>query len=136
MRGRWSGGIPSELTQLAQQFGAWRRTREIGTRIPEPLWERAVELAGRYGLSRTASVLKLGYYELKKRAGQRAASPESSWESSLPSRFVELPAGSLAGTAECVVEFEKSGGSRVRIQFKGCGIADLVTLGRSFWDAP
>jgi len=136
MRGRWNGGVSSELAQLAQRFAAWRRTREVGTRIPEPLWERAVELAVQHGLSRTASALKLGYYELRKRVEQRAASPESLGESVPQSRFVELPSGSLTGPAECIVEFERSGGSRLRMQFKGCGIADLVTLGRSFWDAP
>jgi len=133
MSGRVNTGSREELARLAQRFAAWRRSRAFGTRIPEPLWDAAVALAVRHGLSRTAMALKLGYYALKKRVEQ-TASPRR--QSAPHPAFVELPAGSLTGPGECVIEFEKSGGVRMRVQLKGVGIPDLVALGRSFWDSP
>lgn len=59
--------LPAELARAAARRAQWRRTRERGTRIPESLWQAAVELAARYGVSKTAQVLRVDYYALKKR---------------------------------------------------------------------
>ena len=48
---------PARLKGLRRRFERWRRTRKVGTRIPEPLWAAAVKLAGRYGIHRTAKTL-------------------------------------------------------------------------------
>jgi hypothetical protein len=80
--------------------------------------------------------LKLGYYDLKKRVEQTTSARQDPRGSAPHPVFVELPAGSITGPGECVIEFEKSGGARMRIQLKGEGIPDLVALGRSFWDSP
>lgn len=100
----------------------------MGERIPEPLWRCAVDLAGRYGVSRTASALRVGYYELQKRLaalsqGAQAASPVA---------FVELPPITVGA---CLIEFENASGSRMRMHLQGGQLPDLVALGRSFWDA-
>ena len=67
------GALPSRLKDLRRRFERWRRTRKVRTRIPEPLWAAAVRLAGRYGIHRTAKVLRVDYYALKKRVEQDAA---------------------------------------------------------------
>lgn len=136
MSGRVNRGSPEELARLAQRFATWRRSRAFGTRIPEPLWDAAVALAVRHGLSRTAMALKLGYYALKKRVEQAASARQSAEGGAPHPAFVELPAGSLPGPGECVIEFEKSGGARMRVHLKGAGIPDLVALARSFWGSP
>ena len=48
--------VPRDLARAAERFVRWRRSRVVGERIPERLWNCAVDLAGRYGVSRTATV--------------------------------------------------------------------------------
>ena len=134
MRANDLGAIPADLAILARRFAAWRRVRPFGARIPDPLWAEAVLLARRHGLSRTAVTLGLGYYALKKRLGTAAASRSRPLELVARPTFVELPPPT-AGSAECVIEFEKAGGARLRIHLQG-GVPDLAALARGFWESP
>jgi hypothetical protein len=124
---RVKGKLPTDLVELSRRFIQWRRTHAFGTRIPEPLWNAAVELAARHGISQTSRVLNLGYYALKKRIASRARRGQSR------PTFVELPPAPAIGSG-CVIEFEKPGGLRMRVELKGT--PDLVALGRSFWESP
>ena len=119
----------------------------MGTRIPDELWSLAVKLADHHGISRTASVLGLDYYSLKKRVAAG-----NSGVTSVPSAFVEGSASSDSASAcpafielsslqvpspgasgECVVEFADGTGASLRIHLSGCQTPDLVALGRNFW---
>ena len=120
--------IPSPLARGRDRFEIWRRTRKVGTRIPDRLWALAVKLADAHGLNRTASVLRLDYYSLKKRVGST-----NSRASSLTPAFIELSPPSLAASGKCVIEFEDGAGASMRVYLKGCDAPDLVALGRSFW---
>jgi len=108
-----------------------------------------VKLAGVYGVCRTARTLGLDYYSLKQRveAGEahRRIRPTTSrgWPAPAGARFVELPP--LAGAAElaartadrlpeCLLEFERADGAKLRVHLKGAAAPDLAALGRSFWD--
>ena len=84
MRTQKRSEVPASLSRLGQRFAAWRRTRVLGERIPETLWNSAAKMAAEHGLNRTAHVLKLDYYSLKKRLDDASGSAESS-------TFVELP---------------------------------------------
>ena len=117
--------VPAVLSRLAQRFADWRTTRSVGERIPAPLWKAAVKVAGQYGLNRTASVLSLDYYSLKKRVGHEASSAAT---------FVELPTSPLAVPHECVIEMEDALGAKMRVQLKGQDIPDLLQLSRVFWN--
>jgi hypothetical protein len=133
MRGRESQKIPADLLRAAERFTEWRRRRVLGARIPESLWGSAVKLAGRYGLSWTASSLKLGYDALKERVEAQTTAPV---RKKFPRpAFVELAGPPVTARSECLIEFENAAGSRMRIQLKGSNIPDLVALGRSFWNA-
>jgi hypothetical protein len=120
--------IPAPLSRARTRFEAWRLERVEGTRIPEQLWTLAVNLADAHGLSRTASVLRLDYYALKKRLESTTANARSA-----SSAFVELSPSPWAASGECVIEFEKDSGSSMRVHLRGCEMPDLVALGRSFW---
>lgn len=75
MSGRKVHEMPTPLARGRDRFEAWRRRRELGTRIPERLWKLAVKLASAHGLKRTASVLKLDYgspQQLRKAAATEA----------------------------------------------------------------
>ena len=128
MVGRKRGDIPKALARGRDRFEAWRRTRNLGARIPDKLWSLAVKLADTHGLSRTSAALKLDYNSLKKRVAARNCG-----SSSVAPAFIELPPSSLAPSGECVVEFEDGSGASLRVHLRGCEVPDLVALGRSFW---
>ena len=89
--------VPADLSRLGQRFAAWRESRVVGQRIPETLWDSAVQMAAQYGVSRSAGFLKLDYYALKKRL-ESASTPATS------APFLELPPLPLVSV--CLVEFE------------------------------
>jgi hypothetical protein len=126
----------ADLVHGAARFADWRRGREVGTRIPTPLWELAVSLALRHGVSRTSQALRIGYYSLQERVEARRAAPAASTvESTMSRTFVELPAASFGAACECSIEFEKPSGAKVRIQIRGPQLPDLAALGREFWES-
>jgi len=127
MRARKRSELPASLSRLGQRFTAWRKTRASGQRIPEALWKSAVKMAGEHGLNRTARVLNLDYYALKKRVDGASGPAKST--------FVELPSSPLSIMSECVIELEDVMGSRMRVQLKGQNVPDLLALSRSFWNA-
>ena len=120
--------LPPDLTRGAARFAQWRQSRIPGTRIPEALWNQAVELAGRYGVSRTAKALRVGFHELQKRAARQTNADKETPAAA----FVELPAAPVVG--ECRIEWESASGAKMRVELKGSW-PDLIALSRSFWDA-
>ena len=128
--------LPARLEGLRRRFEGWRRTRKVRTRIPEPLWGSAVKLATRYGIHRTATVLRVDYYALKKRVeGAPAAIASKTPAEVARAPFLELPAASWAGSGECTLELEDAGGSTLRVHLKGFEAPDLAALSRSFWQS-
>src|SRR6478672_6709584 len=83
--------LPPDLERGRSRFQAWRGQRKAGGRIPQPRWTMATRLANAHGGSRTAAVLGLDYYRLKKLAEPAASEPESSGPA-----FVELTSPVLA----------------------------------------
>ena len=82
----------------------------------------------RHGVSRTATILGLDYYRLKKRAEQTTpASPSSP-------AFVELPAPVVLGK-QCQFELDNGAGAILRVQLVGYDAADLEVLARTFGSA-
>lgn len=131
---RRRNGISADLAQAAARFNQWRCSASCKGRIPDSLWNLAVDLACEHGLSRTATTLKLGYYELKKRVAERGALAQPSPHATVADCFVELDSAALALPCHCIIEFEKPCGSRVRIELQG-NLPDLEALGRSFWES-
>jgi hypothetical protein len=129
MVGRKRGKVPADLAKAQERFAAWRRMKEPGSRIPQPLWKRAIKLAGNYGLCRTASVLGLDYYALKKRVEQVGSGVNT------PAAFIEVTAAPVATSSECVIEYEDGAGASMRVTLKNHAVPDLVTLVGSFWKA-
>lgn len=128
MRGRKRGEVPAPLLRLEQRLTSWRRTRRPGERIPKTLWKSAAKLVTKYGLNRTAKVLKLDYYSLKEHFDQEEVNSASA-------TFVELPSSSVLSSNECVIEFEDGTGASMRVHLKGTDVPDVLELGRSFWNA-
>ena len=83
---RRRSGIAADLVQAAARFERWRRGASATGRIPDSLWNLAVDLAREHGLSRNATTLKLGYYDLKKRVAERTALGTKGTKTSIPER--------------------------------------------------
>jgi hypothetical protein len=128
---RKSTPIPEPIAQLQRQLDQFRSTQPRRTKLPESLWQAAVELARQHGLYPVAHPLRLDYMGLKKRLGgvsirrQKAAEPA----------FVELIGPDRAPLEECVIDFESSGGSKMRIQWKTAAPPDWASLLRAWRDA-
>jgi hypothetical protein len=66
--------IPEAIVQLQRQLDQFRSTQPRRTRLPESLWQAAVELARQYGIYPVAHSLRLDYMGLKKRLGESPSS--------------------------------------------------------------
>ena len=123
------GELPRDLVRARSRFQTWRGRRQTGGRIPHGLWALAVRLVNRYGVSRTAAVLGLDYYSLKKRAEGSAEQPQLNRPA-----FVELPSPVVIGK-QGLFELANGAGATLRVQLVGYDAADVEALARSFWNA-
>ena len=94
--------IPEPVLQLQRQLDQFRSTQPRRTKLPETLWQAAVELARQHGLYSVAHPLRLDYVGLKKRL-EGVPGPQK--KVAAPA-FVELIASHPATISECVIEFE------------------------------
>jgi hypothetical protein len=120
--------VPEAITQLQRQLEQFRSSRPGRTKLPESLWQAAVELARQYGIYAVAHPLRLDYTRLKQRLG---GMPNQSRKQNKPA-FVELIGGGGAALPECVIEFESRGGDKVRIQWKAVVPPDWTGLLRAW----
>jgi hypothetical protein len=126
-----ASSIPEPIAQLQRRFDEFRSTQPHRTKLPETLWQAAVELAREHGLHPVAHPLRLDYMGLKRRL---EGVPEVRKKAAKPT-FVELVAAHPARISECVIEFESSIGSKMRIQWKGSSAPDWATLLRAWREA-
>lgn len=120
--------MPEPIVQLQRQLDQFRSTQPRRTKLPESLWQAAVELARQHGVYSVAHPLRLDYTRLKKRLGggpirRRKAAPPA---------FVELIAPHPATWEECIIEFESSSGGKMRIQWKAVAPPDWASLLRAW----
>jgi hypothetical protein len=116
--------IPEPVLQLQRQLEQFRSSHSQRTRLPESLWQAAVELARQHGVYPVAHPLRLDYAALKERLG---GSPRVGRKTPKPA-FVELVAPPCAQLEEYVIEWESPGGSKMRIQWKTAAPPDWATL--------
>ena len=120
--------IPEPILQLQRQVEQFRSTQPPRTKLPESLWQAAVELARQHGVYPVAHPLRLDYMQLKKRLG---GVPSPRRKTTKPA-FVELVAPSPGELDGCVIEFESSRGAKMRIQWKAPVPPDWASLLRAW----
>jgi hypothetical protein len=122
-----------QIESVRLRLERWRRNRKHRSPIPEELWASAAELAGEYGLAKTARALRLDYYSLKDRLGpsNQPISPEAKTQPA----FVELVPQAPAAISECTVELEDPTGTRMRVHIKATALPDLSGISDAFWRA-
>ena len=122
--------FPPSLEQLRKRFESWRKQRKKGKRIPEELWQAAMEQSMELGVNRVSQALRLNYNDFKKRiklSGKPVVSvPE-------PAAFVEMALSRGEAERECVVEVESSDGRRMKLRFRGGSALDVIEWSRAFW---
>ncbi len=119
--------IPEAILQMQRQLEQFRSTQPRRTKLPESLWQAAVELARQYGVYPVAHPLRLDYTGLKKRLG---GIPIVRRKATKPA-FVEL----IAPQEECVIEFESPSGNKMRVQWKASTPHDWASLLRAWREA-
>ena len=122
--------IPEPIAQLQLQLDEIRSTRPRGKRLPDSVWQAAVELAREHGVYSVARHLRLDYAGLKKRL-----SGVSRRRKTRKPTFVELFTPPSAMLGECLIEFESLRGGKVRIQWKAATSPDWMSLLRAWREA-
>jgi hypothetical protein len=120
--------IPEPIAQLQLQLNEIRSTRPRGKRLPDAVWQAAVELAREHGVYSVARHLRLDYTGLKNRLGGVSQRRRKTGKPT----FVELIAPASAMPGECLIEFESLRGGKVRIQWKAATSPDWMSLLRAW----
>ena len=120
--------VPEGIAQLQRQLEQFRSSRPARTKLPESLWQAAVELARQHGIHAVAHPLRLDYTRLKQRLGGMPSQPRKQNKAA----FVELIGNGTAVLPECVIEFESPGGGKMRIQWKAAVPPDWTGLLRAW----
>ena len=126
---RRAAKIPEAILHLQQELDQWRGAQKGRAKLPESVWQAAVDLAKQYGVFRTAQPLRLDYTKLKQRligAAPRRKSP--------PPAFVELVRAQPAEMEGCVIEFESARGAKMRVQWRSSVPPDWTNLLRAWRD--
>jgi hypothetical protein len=126
--------IPEPIAQFQRQLDQFRSEQPRRTKIPEGMWQAAVELARQHGLYAVAHPLRLDYVRLKRRLEAVSKVEEKKQTKKVAPGFVELIAAHPAA-AECVIELESKSGGKMRIQWKGSGTPEWASLLRAWREA-
>jgi hypothetical protein len=148
--------VSKELKALGERVAAWRaQSGGRGSRIPDELWDEAVQVVRVDGLHATARASRFNYDRLKERCGPAASSegaekqtPAAVDETGVApagdhrrverigeqpgSRFIALgrPAPCLEAS-KLLVELVGRDGERMRVEMTG--VVDVVGLVQKFW---
>jgi hypothetical protein len=114
--------IPEPIAQLKRQLEQIRSSKVPRSRLPESLWDAAVELAGGHGIYRVAQVLRLDYAGLKKRLNGGPSARNRI-------RGTRDAARNDAGMRDRI---ESVSGGNMRIQWKAAATPDWATLLRAW----
>jgi hypothetical protein len=125
----------TRLREAQKAFTRWRKTRLSRSRIPEPLWNLAVSLAGELGVHPVSKALRVNYERLKAYVQEtEGVTAEARSQKSAPV-FVEVDMSTQpAALGDCLIELEDACGARMRMQLRGPLNVDIVGLSKSFWD--
>lgn len=97
------------LARVREAFEGWRRGRTGRDRIPEDLWQAAVDLTDSLSVCKIAGELKLDYNALRRRVQQSAAV-------ATPPRFLEVPMDQFLPSHQCTVHLRSPGGFELTVR--------------------
>lgn len=138
---RASEAVTEQLKVLRGRVEHWRKHRDGGrARVPEDLWNSAVEAARIAGIHATSKALRFNYYSLKDRLVLADSATPRQKAADCGATFVEVQLPSLppptardSAAGQTVVELVGTGGTRMRIDVTGTSNVDVVGLAQAFW---
>ena len=114
--------IPEPIVQLQRQLDQFRSAQPHRAKIPEGMWQAAVELAQQHGLYAVAHPLRLDYMGLKRRlAGPRRLRKEEAGFAGIRG----IDCRHIQRHAECLIEFECKSWRQDAHSVEGIGCAGL-----------
>jgi len=130
----FSDSSPDSLSKVTARFSAWRNAPKRTKKIPEELWQAAVELSNEYAINQISKTLRLNYTDLKKRVKMvnKENLPTATPQSRM--KFIELGGDPGSPAPECIVEMQDGNGAKMRIHLHGKTDLDLYELSRAFWN--
>ena len=119
------------LEDVRCRFEAWRNRKKTGCRIPNGLWQAAVEQCQAHTILDVSRTLRLNYTDLKNRFHKSNKVPLPSSDECV--EFVKFDFEEHSGQPECIIEMEAANGAKLKMHFLGQqkGI-DPVDLTRVF----
>ena len=120
--------LADSIAQLRQQLEEFRAANPPRTKLPESLWQSAVELARQQGVYAVAHPLRLDYTRLKERLGESSGRRRKTTKPA----FVELIAPKPTKLHEFVIEIEASHGAKMRIEWRTAAPPDWTALLRAW----
>ena len=129
--------IPEPITRLREQLHEFRATHTPRTRLPDSVWQAAVELARQHGVYAVAHPLRLDYVGLKQRLDRMTPTVRmQKTPATKAATFVELLAPpAVTNRDTCVIEFESARGSKLRIHWPASVPPDWPSLLRAWQEA-
>lgn len=128
-----SDTAPNSLSKVTERFAAWRNAPKRSKKIPEDLWQAAVELSNEYSINQISKALRLSYTDLKKRVKMVSKENLPTVKPQPRTKFIELGIESGSSAPECIIEMEDGSGAKMRIHLHGKTDLDLYELSRVFW---
>jgi hypothetical protein len=127
------------LEELREQFEQWRKNKlPKERRIPEQMWEAAVELSSKYPFALIVKELRLNRDEYKRRLGLKKQN-QPTQELMVKSDFVEIPVHLMEGLYQhnnnhrCEkVELERADGTKMRLYAANGGQLEAISLIKVF----
>ena len=136
--GRGSDPVPDSIRRLRERLQQFRGTHAKRPRLPDELWQAAVEQARQHGIYTVARTLRLDYANLQRRldvaplqkrfggGGAKDAGVSAQQRRTVgrafaatPPTFVESARSAGAVSDEYVIEFESGNGLRMRVRWRG-----------------
>jgi hypothetical protein len=121
--------IPAVIERVQGQFADWRAHKQPRERIPERLWQGAVDAARRHGVHAVSRALRLEHSRLRQRVETAAGGGSDA------AAFVELGSALSAERVGCIVELEKGNGARMRICVRDGASVDWSRMKEAFLGA-
>jgi hypothetical protein len=119
-----------DIELARQRLEEWRKNKKHREPIPEELWQLAVELSSRFGISQVARELRLNFMALKKRVTDKTG--QRKIEIDKGDSFMEikmLPGDSYVPVnSSCVMELTRVDGANLKIYSAVGGHIDIVKI--------
>lgn len=129
--------LPKQLEDLKRDLDLWRSQQRKKAPIPDDMWDRAVHLAGVYGIHSVSRHLRVCYTSVKERVEQSYLEKEEAKEEE--SGFVEIRASEFFGSAPAsqsrgfCLELCDSSGGRLKLHDDSGGGLDIAEVTRAFF---